>query len=822
MSNVSAQDSQVSSLKIHLLGPFRISVGGSPVEESLWQRRKARTLVKLLALAPRHRLHREQLIEHLFPELDPESAARNLNKTIHAVRRVLEPQLQSGADSRFIVTQDHQVMLRAPGELWPGELWPGELWPSELWIDVEVFERQAAEALKGDDPARYEAALQLYGGDLLGEDRYEEWTAVRRRQLQTLRQELLARLARLYQARGEYQLSIERLKELIACDEANEEAHRQLMRLFALTGSRHQALQQYRLCGEAVRREMDAAPESATVALYEQIVAGQMPGKVALRRSPAPADVPDVEQPALDWMVGESLDEPRAEALTRAPDATVLPPPPARPRYRVRRLTLAVLGMALLALGGIGLFFLIGQNKTIDSLAVLPLVNESADPGLDYLAGGLTESLINRLSQLPGLHVMSASTVSRYKGGGIDPREVGRELGVRAVFSGRVLQQGDRLVIKTELIEVADGSQLWGEQYNQKLAGLLLMQEKMTQEISEKLRLRLSAVEQQRLAKRETESTDAYQAYLKGRYFWNKRTGEGFKKGIAYFEQAIELDPAYALAYTGLADSYILMARFQFLAPREAFPKARAAAEKALAIDRTLAEAETSAALVKLLFEWDWAGAEKGFKRALALNPRDDNALHWYSHYLMMKGQMEEAARVGRQALDLDPLALTLQVHQARYFYYFRQYEQAAAECRKALEMNPAYSIAHLRLGKTYLQQARYEDAIAELDQARALDNQLETVAWLGYADAASGRRAEALRLLGELMDLAGSRYVSPYSIAIVYTGLGEKDQALAWLDKACADRSEELIWLKLEPGLDRLRSDPRFASLLKCVGLQP
>jgi DNA-binding SARP family transcriptional activator/TolB-like protein len=815
-------------MKIYLLGPFKVSIDDLPIQESLWQRRKAKTLVKLLSLQPRHRLHREQLMEYLFPELDPESAAKNLNKIIHAARRALEPGLRSGADSRFIVTQDQQVILRAPGE---------------LWIDVEVFEQQAVGAIQSEDPARYGAALALYQGDLLseGEDLYEEWASAKRARLQTLHQELLARLARLYEARGQYQLSIECLKDLVACDEANEEAHRQLMRLYTLTGSRHQALRQYRLCSEALSRAVDAGPEPATVALYEEIVSGQIQplvlGDVANSRntSPAGADgdrtVDEKTVEPLDENLGR-VPEPRDSALAseQAPASPLaldhaLPPKlyaTPRPGSRVTRLTRATLALALLVLIAVGLVWLLGRNKTIDSLAVLPLVNESADPNLDYLANGLTERIIHRLSQLPRLRVMSASTVSRYKGSAVDPRKIGRELGVRAVLTGRVLQQDDRLIIKTELIDVADGSELWGEQYHRKLADLLVVQEKMTQEISEKLRLRLSGEERKRLAKRDTESTEAYHAYLKGRYFWNKRTSEGFKKGIAYFEQAIEHDPAYALAYTGLADSYILMARFQLLPPRDAFPRARAAAAKALEIDETLAEAETSLALVKFLFDWDWPGAERGFKRALALSPRDANTLHWYTHYLMMKGHMDEAAQVGRQALEIDPLDLSIQAHQARFFYVLRQYDQAVQECRKTLELNPAVFVAHLRLGRTYIQQAKYQEAIAELNQARSLDNQPETLAWLGYAQAVSGNSAEAQRLLNELMELAKTRYISPYSIAIVYTGLDEKDQALAWLDKACAERSEELIWLNVEPALDRLRSDPRFASLLRCAGLAP
>ncbi len=409
-------------------------------------------------------------MELLWPELDPHSAANNLHKTIHAARRALEPTLKSGSASCFLITRGQQILLHAP---------------ERFWIDVEQFERQAKEAFNSSDPQAYERTLRLYEGDLLMEDLYEDWAMARREQLRALHQDLLIKLARLHEARGEYQPGIERLKELLAGDAANEEAHRQLMRLYAETGNRHQALQQYQQCLTAVRQELDAAPEQATTKLYEQIQSGQI----------KPLALKELEPGA-------------------------------------------------------------GHNKAIDSLAILPFVNATTDPDGEYLSDGITESIISGLSQLRQLRVMARSTVFRYKDQSFDPRTVGRELGVGAVMMGRILHQGETLLISTELVDVSDGSQLWGEQYNRRFSDIFALQEEIAREITDKLRLRLTGEEQQRLNKRYTENVEAYHAYLKGRYFWNKRATESLHKGIEYFQQAIDLDPAYALAYAGLADCY--------------------------------------------------------------------------------------------------------------------------------------------------------------------------------------------------------------------------------------------------------------------------
>src|SRR2546423_8660738 len=418
-----------SSLEIQLLGPFRVAVDGRVVEERHWSRRKPALLVKLLALHPHRQLHREQVMEMLWPDLDAEAAANNLHKSIHAVRRALEPNLKAGSDSHFILSHGQQVHLRAPGR---------------LWIDAEAFEQGATEALKSSDARACEKALALYGGDLLVEDPYEDWAAARREQLCGLRQELLVKLSKLYEAKGEYQQAVERLKEIVALDPSNEDAHRQLMRLYALAGNRQQAVHQYQQCLEDLRRELDAEPEQATIKLHEQIISGRI----------------------------QPLVTDKTETLPE-------------------------------------------RNRIIDSIAILPLVNASADPGLEYLSDGITESIINSFSQLAQLRVMAHSTVFRYKGLEVNPQEVGRDLKVRAVLTGRVLQFGKRLIVRTELVDATDGSHLWGEQYDRNPADILALQEEIVREISEKIRLKLTHDEHKRLAKQHTVSSAAYHLYLK-------------------------------------------------------------------------------------------------------------------------------------------------------------------------------------------------------------------------------------------------------------------------------------------------------------------
>jgi TolB-like protein/Flp pilus assembly protein TadD len=461
------------------------------------------------------------------------------------------------------------------------------------------------------------------------------------------------------------------------------------------------------------------------------------------------------------------------------------------------------------------------SRKSVDSLAVMPLVNESQDPNMDYLSDGITESIINSLSQLPQLRVMARSTVFRYKGQAVDPQDVGNRLGVRAVLTGRVLHIADRLIVKTELVYVTDGSQLWGEQYNRHLSDIVSVQEEISKEISEKLRLRLSDKQKRRLTKRHTQNTEAYHLYLKGRYHWNKRTDTGLTKSIQFLLEAVAQDPNYALAYAGLADSYNILGYYGYLSPREAFSKAKVAAVKALEIDDGLAEAHNSLAFVRLLYDWDWQDAERQFKRALKLNPGYATAHHWYAEYLAAMGRPEEALAEMQCALELDPLSLIINTLVGWVYYRARNYDQAIIELQKTLDMDPNFVPAHLFLGWTYQQKGLYKEAIAQFKKAQEFSESGAVVlAGLGHVYAISGQSSKARKVLAELKQLSRNRFVSPYDIALIYVGLGEKEKAFEWLEKAYESRSEMLVWSKIDPMLDALRTDSRFVNLMERIGL--
>ncbi len=462
----------------------------------------------------------------------------------------------------------------------------------------------------------------------------------------------------------------------------------------------------------------------------------------------------------------------------------------------------------------------LSRDEPIDSLAVLPLVNASHDPNAEYLSDGITESIINSLSQLPQLRVMARSTVFRYKGQEVDPIEVGNALDVRAVMLGRVLQVGDQLVIKTELVDVVDGAHLWGAQYNRQPADILAVQDEISGEIVQKLRLRLTGEDhRKRLVKRYTDDTEAYQLYLKGRFYTRKATREGLHRGIAYFDQAISIDPTYALAYSGLAEAYYGLSSAH-LPPKEAMPKARAAALKALEMDDTLAEAHASLGLVKVFYDWDWAGAETEYRRAIELNPGYASAHHWYGWYLALMGRLDQATAEMKRAQELDPLSLEITADLGLSFFFARQYELAIEQFRKALEMEQNFIWARFFMGWAYEQQGLIDEAIAEYQRAGQVEEAMVIKAALGHAYAMGGRRDEAQAILAESGQASEHKHLSPYDCAIIHTALDERSEAFDCLEHAYENRSEALVWLKVDPRLDPLRATPQFIDLLRRVGL--
>jgi serine/threonine protein kinase/tetratricopeptide (TPR) repeat protein len=490
---------------------------------------------------------------------------------------------------------------------------------------------------------------------------------------------------------------------------------------------------------------------------------------------------------------------------------------------RTMRPAWLIAGAAVLAALLVAALLLRPRSGTIESLAVLPFVNAGADPGAEYLSDGITESLINSLSQLPNLTVMSRNSVFRYKGRETDAQAAGKELKVQAVLTGRVVQRGGELVVSAELVDTRNNSHIWGDQYSRKLSDILAVQEEITRDISTKLRRRLTSEEKVRLSKRYTENTEAYGLYLKGRYHWNKRTPGDIQKGIEYFQQAIEKDPTYALAFSGLAESYDLLSQYTGLPSSETFPRAKAAASKALEIDETLAPAHAALAYAHEFFDWDFSSAEKEYRRAIELDPKYPTAHHWYSLYLSCLGRHEEAIREAEHAYELDPLSLIINNLRGYTFYCSRQYEAAIEAERKALELDRSFPRFHLTLGAALEQKKLFPEAVAELEEAARLSGRrIEALGELANGYAASGRREEAIRLIEELKRWSERGYDPLANIALVYAGLGQNDEAMQWLEKAYKARSGWLILLalKVDPRWDGLRTDPRFQDLLRRIGL--
>ena len=462
-----------------------------------------------------------------------------------------------------------------------------------------------------------------------------------------------------------------------------------------------------------------------------------------------------------------------------------------------------------------------GGRRALTSIAVLPfsLIGEGSED--EYLKLGMADALITRLSNIRKIVLRPTSAVRKYVSHEQDSIRLGQKLGVDAVLEGTIRLKGEHIRITVQLVSVRDETTLWAESFNEKFTDIFAVEDSISEQVAAALILKLTSDEKRRLTRHYTEDVEAYQAYLKGRYFWNKRTEEGMRKGVICFRQAIEIDPLYALAYAGLADSYNLLGIYNVSAPREIFPKARAAAVKALEIDDTLAEAHTSLAHVLQYFDWDWAGAEREYRRALELNPDYATTHHWYANYLMTMGRHAEAMEEMRRAQRLDPLSPIIEGNIGNHLYYTRRYDQAIKHFRKMLEMEPDFYGTHSNLGGAYEQKGMYEEAISEFEKALALDDNLSTRAWLGHAYAIAGKTAAAHEVINDLKERAESRYISPYDIAMIYVGLGEREQAFAWLDRAYEDRSDSLVWLKIDPRLDSIRSDPRLIDLTERVGLR-
>jgi TolB-like protein len=458
--------------------------------------------------------------------------------------------------------------------------------------------------------------------------------------------------------------------------------------------------------------------------------------------------------------------------------------------------------------------------KQINSIAVLPFVNESGNTDIDYLSDGITETLISSLSRIPDLSVKARATVFTYKGKEVVPDKVGKELGVEAILIGRFNQHGDDLRSSVELVNTVNQNIIWSEQYNRKLSDLPALQDEIARDVSRQLRSKLSKGDTGRLTASQTSDTEAYQLYLRGKFNWNKYTEEGYHKAIEYYQQAIERDPNYALAYTGLSDTYLLLTVEGFSEPSEVCPRSKLFAEKALSLDPGLAAAYVSKGVNDLLCSYDWAGARTSLERALELEPRISDALHFHSHYLQVTGHNAEAIDQLKLAMQIDPFSMILNTEHGWALYFGRRYDDAIAECIRTKQMDPSFFVVSFPLAQSYMRQGKFDKAIEELTSAGRISNGYMIQAELGVAYAGTGRTAEAKQILADLERKAGQSYVDPYFIAIVHMALGDKDKAFQWLDKAFDWHSGTLVFIKVEPELDPLRNDPRFAELVRNMGL--
>jgi TolB-like protein/Flp pilus assembly protein TadD len=461
------------------------------------------------------------------------------------------------------------------------------------------------------------------------------------------------------------------------------------------------------------------------------------------------------------------------------------------------------------------------EASKIQAIAVLPLENLSGDPSQDYFADGMTETLITSLAKIRALRVISRTSAMQYKGVRKSLPQIARELNVDAVIEGSVLREGERVRITTQLIHAAIDQHLWAESYERDFRDILSLQSEIARQVASKIKVIITPEEKARLVTTRPVNPAAHEAYLKGRFYWSKRSAEGAKKAITFFQQALDLDPTYAQGYAGVADSYIILGYYNALAPMEAYPKAKAAAMKALELDHSLAEPHATLGVIKRDFEWDWSGAEREFAQAVALNPGYAEAHHWHGTLHCMLGRYAEALATKTHALSLDPLSVVVRTDLARMLYFGRDYERSIAQYRSALEMDATFSSTHLWLGQAYAQKNMFDLAIAEFQTGVQLTGgSAFSLARLAHGFAVAGSPDRSESLLRQLLEFPTQKYVSPYDIATIHVGLGNHEEAFYWLGRAFQERSLWLGYLNVEPQLDPLRSDPRFHDLRHRIGL--
>jgi len=489
------------------------------------------------------------------------------------------------------------------------------------------------------------------------------------------------------------------------------------------------------------------------------------------------------------------------------------------------KLATAIVGIVLLAvIVPVAYFAFIKKGNSsagqIKSIAVMPFINDGGNTELDYLSDGMTDTLISSLSQLPNLSVKAHSSVFRYKGKETNPQTIGKDLNVQAILNGRVVQRGDQLTLNLELVDAQTENVIWSDQYNRKQADLVSLQSEIARDVSTKLRTKLSGNEEKKIAKTYTASPEAYQLYLKGLFYWNKRTPEALKDSIDYFNQATQKDPAYAQAYAGMALAYVLLPEYSAGSPNDSIPKAKEAARKALEIDETVAEAHTALAHALATYDRNLPESNREFQRAIELNQNYATTHQWYGNNLIVTQRFDESIAEGKRAVELDPLSLVVNLELGANYNYARKPDQAIAQLNKAIDLDKNWYLGHMILCQVYQAKGQLSEAAGECQKARELNDDPYVLAFLARVYATAGKKDEAMKLLGQMNEIAKQRYLPAYGFAVAYGGLGNKDQAFQWLERSLQDRAWDITYLKVDPLMDNLHSDPRFAELVRRVGL--
>ena len=634
---------------------------------------------------------------------------------------------------------------------------------SSCETDLELFKTSLSAAREHEedgnwDSARehYQAAIDLYRSEFLSEDRYEEWTLQAREHWAGQQLLALEHLAESHARLGGFETAIEHCRNVVAQDDCRESAARQLMIYYWKTGEQSKVSQIYQQIIEALS-DMDVEPSTETAQLFTKLQSG------------------DTEDLAQIYS---------SERISRASLKNVL------------------------------------EKDREKGIAVLPFENMSADPENEYFSDGLTDELIHALARIEELQVSSRTSAFSLKGHSHSLQEIGDQLNVAHVVEGSVRKAGNRVRVVAQLIDTVEDSQLWSERYDFELEDIFAVQDEIAQKIAESLKGHLTQEQSELLTKHYTDNLDAYNIYLKGRYCWNQRSMDDIQQAIRHFEHAIELDPDYALAYSGLADSYNILSEYDWVSPKETLPKAHKAAQKALEIDPNLAEARASLAYALFYFEWDFEAAEREFQKSIELDPNYPVGRMWYSNFLMAMGRKTESLEQIYYAQSVEPLSSLFNACVASMCYFARDYDQSIEMGRSILEREPNFGLANIFLMWSYEQKDMFLDAIREGERAQELMDSPQIMAYLGHTHGASGKPKEAQKIIERLNELSKDQYVSPFCMALIYSGLDDHDVTFEWLEKAFEERSFDIVYLNVWPVWDHLRDDPRFEDLLARIGL--